>query len=380
MRKSEIDAMSFENGRIIGFKLRFRSYDDDYDRYITALVELDERGLVPLEKGQTLYGQYCQDLWKWVAEFYFKENRLDQLEQHFTPTEVMSIGPMYEAPLAIVDRFKSMGEDARVRRMWRAHAGLIKAEFWWHIKERDAGFQMVNYKGASEKAQRRDYEKLVKSIPGLKKKLLRIMSDYRDAVKEAGASSQELASIDADIHAIEEEQRPRPKGKPDPQKMNEDLFWTLIDEGLPDQPIGERLVMLPDRLAAFKAAEIRGFEVILRELDARAYRWDVWALAYLLQGGCSDDSFEEFRGWLILQGRKVFEATLSDPDGFDVSLHSGMASGMSRLRDIAPIAYEMRAGKSMKPVKPKTAEVAGTEIADEDCAKALPRIADLVGA
>lgn len=379
MRKSEIDAMKFEDGRIIGFKPRFRSIDNDWERYTEALVELSDRGLVPCEKGQSLYGLYGLDASEWISEFYFEEDRLDQIEQHYISTEVSSIGPMYEGPLAIIERFKSIGEDARVRRMWRAHMGLIKAAFWWYIGERNAGFRMVKYQNASEKAQRREYEMLNKRIPSLKKKLLKIMSEYRAAVGEAGASSQELASIDADIHAIEEEQRPRPKGKPDPQKMDEDLFWNLIDEGLVDQPIGERLDALPDRLAAFKVAEIRGFEIILRELDARAYRWDVWALAYLLQGGCSDDSFEEFRGWLILQGRKVFEDTLSDPNAFDVSLHSGMASGMSRLRDIAPIAYEMRAGKAMKPVKVKLAEVAGAEIAEEEVAKALPRIANLIG-
>ena len=36
-----------------------------------------------------------------------------------------------------------------------------------------------------------------------------------------------------------------------------------------------------------------------------SYRWDLWGAAYLANGGCSDDGFDYFRGWLIGQGRKV---------------------------------------------------------------------------
>jgi hypothetical protein len=31
---------------------------------------------------------------------------------------------------------------------------------------------------------------------------------------------------------------------------------------------------------------------------------DQWGAAYLANGGCSDDGFDYFRGWLIGQGRK----------------------------------------------------------------------------
>ena len=83
-------------------------------------------------------------------------------------------------------------------------------------------------------------------------------------------------------------------------------------------------------------------------MDNAAYRTDVWALAYLLRGGCSDDSLDAFRGWLILQGRKVFEATLADPDSFDVALYHGESGGMDELRDAAPTANEWREAKPMK--------------------------------
>jgi hypothetical protein len=52
----------------------------------------------------------------------------------------------------------------------------------------------------------------------------------------------------------------------------------------------------------------------LWDLRAVSYRWDLWGAAYLLNGGCSDDGFEYFRGWLIAQGHEVFERVLEDPD------------------------------------------------------------------
>ena len=35
----------------------------------------------------------------------------------------------------------------------------------------------------------------------------------------------------------------------------------------------------------------------------------------MINGGCSDDGFDYFRGWLLVQGREVFERAVADPDG-----------------------------------------------------------------
>jgi hypothetical protein len=91
--------------------------------------------------------------------------------------------------------------------------------------------------------------------------------------------------------------------------------------------IGERVERLPERLAGFKPKSIKSFNKILRKKWNQAYRTDVWALAYLLRGGCSDDAFMDFRAWLIMQGRQVFEQTSSDPDSFEVARSSSGSLG-----------------------------------------------------
>lgn len=40
----------------------------------------------------------------------------------------------------------------------------------------------------------------------------------------------------------------------------------------------------------------------------------MWAAAYVINGGCSDDGFDYFRGWLLVQDREVFERAVPDLD------------------------------------------------------------------
>ena len=95
--------------------------------------------------------------------------------------------------------------------------------------------------------------------------------------------------------------------------MTEDEFWDHIratrraDPGAHEERLTQRLAKLPPE-------EILDFVHLWRVLRARAYRQDLWGAAYLIQCGCSDDGFEYFRDWLILQGRAVYEAAIADPD------------------------------------------------------------------
>ncbi|MFA1547585.1 DUF4240 domain-containing protein [Actinomadura chokoriensis] len=45
-----------------------------------------------------------------------------------------------------------------------------------------------------------------------------------------------------------------------------------------------------------------------------AYRRPLWNAAYLIEGGCGDDGFMDFRSGLVLLGREVFTRAVADPD------------------------------------------------------------------
>src|SRR5438105_2559389 len=99
-------------------------------------------------------------------------------------------------------------------------------------------------------------------------------------------------------------------------KVDATQFWQLVDAaratgGSDADGVAAALTLA---LRQLPPEEIVAFDDLLWEQLARSYHWDLWAGAYVLNGGCSDDCFDYFRGWLIAQGQAVFEAALRDPD------------------------------------------------------------------
>src|SRR6185436_15654596 len=98
--------------------------------------------------------------------------------------------------------------------------------------------------------------------------------------------------------------------------MNTGIFWQLIAET--KQASGRasdaQVAALQERLQSLPESEIVGFDGLLHEQLDRSYHRDLWAAAYIINGGCSDDGFDYFRAWLIAQGRDVFERALQDPE------------------------------------------------------------------
>jgi hypothetical protein len=97
--------------------------------------------------------------------------------------------------------------------------------------------------------------------------------------------------------------------------MNDAQFWSLIDSTrrcAEDDP-DAHIEALTAALAELPEPEIIEFDRRFNEHWIRAYTWDLWAAAYIIGGGCSDDGFMDFRGWLIARGREVYEAALADP-------------------------------------------------------------------
>ncbi|MEY9938099.1 DUF4240 domain-containing protein [Streptacidiphilus sp. MAP5-3] len=96
-----------------------------------------------------------------------------------------------------------------------------------------------------------------------------------------------------------------------------EAWWQLIEEARAwvagagvEEVAGAATRLLADR----GVGEIVAAQRELWSLMAESYRSPLWAAAYLINGGCSDDGFDYFRGWLILQGREMFERVVAEPD------------------------------------------------------------------
>lgn len=141
--------------------------------------------------------------------------------------------------------------------------------------------------------------------------------------------------------------------------MDRDAFWALIDR----TRVGAELD--PDAheeairaaLATVSAAELVDFERHANKLLARSYSMALWGAAYLINGGCSDDGFDYFRGWLIAQGRQVYDAALTDPDSLADA--PGLGDGDVELEGmwyVARQAYEELTGSEMPDLDPAATE------------------------
>lgn len=106
--------------------------------------------------------------------------------------------------------------------------------------------------------------------------------------------------------------------------MDEARFWKIIDSTRQQArrrkraPLKEIIRVHERTLAAalrrLTREEIAAFNERFWHFHHHAYRWKLWAAAYWLYGGCSNDSFTDFRACLISLGKRRYFLVLEDPD------------------------------------------------------------------
>ncbi|MCA9608465.1 MAG: DUF4240 domain-containing protein [Myxococcales bacterium] len=135
--------------------------------------------------------------------------------------------------------------------------------------------------------------------------------------------------------------------------MDADAFWGLIEEARASMP-GDVVSGLHALLAQRSAEEIESFQGWLDAYFHAASRRELWAAASYIQRGCSDDGFDYFRGWLIAEGRSVFEAAMRDPG--TLADHRWPSADQAwprmseeRMRSVGHRAFELAVGRSIAP-------------------------------
>jgi len=125
--------------------------------------------------------------------------------------------------------------------------------------------------------------------------------------------------------------------------MNSNAFWALIDEARKDaDSVFDVPPALTGLLLDLEPDEIISAAQHTQDLLAESYRRDLWAVAYIVNGGSSDDGFAYFRGWLIAQGSERFKAALENPD----SIGDYAEPDENECEDIVYVAYEAYESKT----------------------------------
>lgn len=86
--------------------------------------------------------------------------------------------------------------------------------------------------------------------------------------------------------------------------------------------------------------EIMSWHYHCAQLSLKAYSGDLWCAAFLLNEGCSDDEFTDFRAWLISRGKIVFEKALENPDLLSEEFEEDAYYEFEEFEYLAMIAYE----------------------------------------
>ena len=158
--------------------------------------------------------------------------------------------------------------------------------------------------------------------------------------------------------------------------MEDSRFWEIVDSvALHVSDPEEVLDGLVDALKKLKPEEIVAFKQKQYEIEDRAYRWDIWAVAYILNGGCSDDGFEYFRAGLISGGREKYEAALKRPETIADWLPVDFES--EDFMYLANDAYESLTGEEFpyeKLVSVGSSDPEGEEWAEGDLPKLYPEL------
>lgn len=166
----------------------------------------------------------------------------------------------------------------------------------------------------------------------------------------------------------------------------DDRWWDFIERSRKDAgDTDEQMETLLELLTAeLSAEEIVKFDHFVQNRLEEAFRWDLWEIAYIMNGGCSDDGFDYFCGWLVAKGKQHFEAALAKPEdaakGVSPDDEPFEVEGMWYL---GSRAWEAKTGKSSaeweKVVQSVQRSIKGEAFDEDEVYEKFPKLAKKFG-
>jgi hypothetical protein len=171
--------------------------------------------------------------------------------------------------------------------------------------------------------------------------------------------------------------------------MRTDDFWAVIGRATAARPAtpGEVAKRAVDDLATCDPAEIVAWGRHLDKVMVASGTEDLWAAAYLINGGCSDEGFDAFRGWLIAHGREAVANSVRSPDSLaDVpavraAAENGAVFEAEEVLSIAAEAYAQATGTDLPTEERPATRPAADDLWDfdneEEMQRRLPKLSAL---
>lgn len=166
--------------------------------------------------------------------------------------------------------------------------------------------------------------------------------------------------------------------------MDTTTFWRLIDDSrqAADGDPEDQLEQLAVLLEALSPGDIVTFHRLFDAQFQASYTWPLWGAAYVIGGGCSDDGFDYFRGWLISRGEAIFSAAMTDPDSLASAIQDtdeDVDCQVEGWQSVAVQAWCSTTGRASSafpftPVGPQADGPAGDAWSEEDLDRLYPML------
>ena len=161
--------------------------------------------------------------------------------------------------------------------------------------------------------------------------------------------------------------------------MTLDQFWNIVEKVHRDSggDMDKKCELLETELRRLPLTEVCSFHQHFDECEDRAYTWELWAAAYIIGGGCSDDAFSDFRATLISMGRQTFERALADPQSLaDMDYDAETAHYEGYQYVPTTVETELGGGQRFPRYRSPPDEPSGKPWDEDKVAELFPRLAD----
>jgi len=319
-----------------------------------------------------------------VCKQWIKEGKYKKLYDFFV-AEIE--GNYVESINPYIDTFLEHGYKKLYVKYWNFLLNTQLKKFWYAF---DYYKKTRNRTPTTEEFLSHDMKTLEENAdkyPAYQDFYLNIVYDWHKVQKFINRYIQAMQKIDA-TEEIEKAKllkesvynlkKPKAKKMTDKRKIDENTFWELIKETREEiEDTSEFTDRLRDKLESMSAVEIKKFQKLLLQKMEELNHWDIWALAYIVRGGCGDDEFDYFKAWVVSKGKEVFESIKNMQMDHLKKLFENEEPQLEAFMYVAQEAYERKKYDVMPTPRVKSIPIQGKEWSEENICKSYPELCQM---
>jgi hypothetical protein len=133
------------------------------------------------------------------------------------------------------------------------------------------------------------------------------------------------------------------------EMLDETIFWNIVDSSVKNTNNQDaQEAFLVKEIEKLTTKQIIGFRLRTDKFLYDTYNSEMWCAGYIMNDGCSDDSFEYFRNWIISRGKEVYYKAKENPDSLISEFEEGKDYyDFESFWYVALTAFENKTGKNL---------------------------------